>query len=66
MIEQHVICGHGVVVQLLEVQPDRYRWVWQIDGRHTSKGPMACADRDTARSDALGDAMRTVERLERH
>ncbi len=64
MTENHSYRGHRICLQLLQIQPERYRWVWRIDGAHTAKGRAVFQTEDVARSEALQFAQLTIESIE--
>ena len=62
MVERHRYRGHDIRIELVEVMPRLFRWMWTIDGTHTSKGRVLLAE-VVARSEAFLYAQVMVARL---
>ena len=62
--EKHGYGRHTIDLELIEIKPGRYRWLFFIDGEHltTSSDSLTCLE--TARDDALLIAHLQVERID--
>ena len=65
MIEHYNCNGHEIAVELIEVVPTQYRWVWRIDGVHHAKSRDVLLSAEVARSEALLYAQIAIHRLKR-
>ena len=64
MIEYHRYRDHEIAIQLCAMSPGQFRWVWRIDGLHTSKSRNVLLAEEVARSEALMYAQLMIAKLE--
>ena len=64
MNELHGYGSHSIELELIEIKPGAFRWIYFIDGEHFTAGPHVPQSEDTSRDDALLFAHLKIEEID--